>query len=50
MKQNLKSTDVVQGRLGNCWYVSALSIITNNDELIKGKSIDKCSNNPEYFL
>jgi hypothetical protein len=31
MSKNLKSTDVVQGNLGDCWYVSALSIITSND-------------------
>ena len=31
MCEDLKSTDVIQGKLGNCWYVSALSIIANND-------------------
>jgi len=41
MKRDLKSTDIVQGLLGNCWYVSALSIITQNDEYIKGKSVEK---------
>jgi hypothetical protein len=39
MKKDLKSTDIVQGMLGNCWYVSALSIITQNDEHIKGKAV-----------
>jgi hypothetical protein len=29
--KDLKATDVVQGKLGNCWYVSALSTITLND-------------------
>jgi hypothetical protein len=38
MTENLQSTDVVQGKLGNCWYVSALSIIANDDTYIKGKS------------
>jgi hypothetical protein len=32
---------VVQGKLGNCWYVSALSIIANDDTFIKGKSLNK---------
>lgn len=41
MKRNLKSTDIVQGMLGDCWYVSALSIITQNDEYIKGRSLEK---------
>ena len=50
MKQNLLSTDVVQGKLGNCWYVSALSIIANNDEYIKGKSLQKCKNNSDFLL
>lgn len=39
MKKDLKSTDIIQGTLGNCWYVSALSIITQNDQYIKGKKL-----------
>ena len=39
MTKDLRSTDVVQGKLGDCWFVSALSIIANNDEYIRGKSI-----------
>lgn len=39
MKKDLKSTDIVQGMLGDCWYVSALSIITQNDQYVKGKPI-----------
>lgn len=31
----------MQGKLGDCWLVSALSIITADDELVKGKTIDK---------
>lgn len=46
MKSDLKSTDIVQGNLGDCWYVSALSIITQNDEYIKGKSVDKLKRFP----
>ncbi len=46
MKNNLKSTDIVQGTLGDCWYVSALSIITQNDQYIKGKPMDQLKLNP----
>lgn len=35
---NLVANDIIQGKLGDCWYVSALSIITSNDQLVKGKS------------
>jgi hypothetical protein len=40
--KELKSTDVVQGKLGDCWYISALSTITLQDEYIKGKPISRC--------
>jgi hypothetical protein len=33
---------VVQGKLGNCWYVSALSTITLNDKYIKGTKLKDC--------
>jgi hypothetical protein len=36
---NLIANDIIQGKLGDCWYVSALSIITSNDEFVKGKSL-----------
>jgi hypothetical protein len=49
MNDDLKSTDVVQGKVGDCWYVSALSIIATNDEYIKGKSIDKCEKDPSLL-
>lgn len=39
MNKTLKATDVVQGKLGDCWYVSALSIITLDDLYVKGKPI-----------
>jgi hypothetical protein len=32
------ANDIIQGKLGNCWYVSSLSIITSNHEYIIGKS------------
>ena len=37
MSSNLSANDVVQGKLGDCWLVSSLSIIASNDEYIKGK-------------
>lgn len=49
MKNDLKSTDIVQGNLGDCWYVSALSIITQNDEYIKGKSFEKLKRQPSML-
>ena len=49
MKPNLQSTDVVQGKLGDCWYVSALSIIANDDTYIKGQSLEICQKKPSYL-
>ena len=37
--ENLTANDIVQGRLGDCWFVSALSIVASNDEYIKGKPL-----------
>ena len=31
LSDNLKTTDVMQGKIGNCWFVSSLSIIANDD-------------------
>jgi hypothetical protein len=28
---NLVANDIVQGKIGDCWLVSAISIITSND-------------------
>ena len=39
MNKNLSANDVVQGKLGDCWYVSSLSIIASDDEFIKGKTL-----------
>jgi hypothetical protein len=37
MEGNLSPNDVRQGKLGDCWLVSSLSVIAANDEYIKGK-------------
>lgn len=42
MEKTLEANDVVQGKLGDCWFVSSLSIIANNEEYIRGASLDKC--------
>lgn len=47
---NLVANDIIQGKLGDCWYVSALSIITSNDELVKGKSIKEAKVDPQTAL
>lgn len=31
MEGKLSPNDVVQGNIGDCWYVSSLSIIATND-------------------
>lgn len=47
--EDLVANDIVQGKIGDCWFVSALSIITSNDEYVKGKSIKECKSSPEYL-
>ena len=42
MEGDLTGNDVVQGKLGNCWYVSSLSIIASNQEYLKGRSMSDC--------
>jgi len=32
------SNEVVQGAIGNCWFIGALSVIATRDELIRGGS------------
>lgn len=38
--RQISPNDVVQGKLGDCWFVSSLSIIANNDEYLKGKPVE----------
>ncbi len=30
------SNEVVQGQMGNCWFISALSVLADRDEFIRG--------------
>ena len=32
----------MQGKIGDCWYVSSLSIIANNPEYVKGRAYNEC--------
>jgi hypothetical protein len=50
MEGQLSPNDVVQGKLGDCWYVSSLSIIANNEEYLKGKPIDQCRKSQELSV
>lgn len=43
------TTDVMQGKIGNCWLVSSLSIIANNDEYIIGKDLKKIKGKDDKF-
>jgi len=40
MKGGLQANDVIQGAVGNCWFIGALSVIATRDELLIGK-LDK---------
>ena len=42
MEDKLNANQVVQGNIGDCWYVSSLSIIANREEYIKGYPYDRC--------
>lgn len=44
VKQNAESSDVLQGYLGDCWLIGALSVVAAHDELLRGDfnpSMDK---------
>lgn len=30
------ANEVLQGKLGDCWFISALSVLASKDELIRG--------------
>jgi len=34
--ENISSNDVIQGSLGDCWFIGALSVLAIRDELIRG--------------
>lgn len=36
VKGDAAANEVKQGKLGNCWFISALSVIAGRDELIRG--------------
>lgn len=35
--EGAQSSDVKQGMLGDCWLISALSLIASEDDYIRGK-------------
>ena len=42
MEGPLNANHVMQGNIGDCWYISSLSIIATKEEYIKGMPIEKC--------
>ena len=36
MKGDAASNEVIQGQLGNCWFISALSVLADRDDLLRG--------------
>lgn len=40
--KNLSANDIVQGKLGDCWFVSSLSIVSRDDTYVKGKPLKEC--------
>jgi|LauGreDrversion4_2_1035121.scaffolds.fasta_scaffold119917_1 hypothetical protein len=35
-KSGASANDVKQGYIGDCWFISALSVLASRDELLKG--------------
>jgi hypothetical protein len=40
MKDDAASNEVLQGDLGDCWFISALSVLADRDDLIRGGGED----------
>lgn len=40
MKGDAASNEVIQGQLGNCWFISALSVLADRDALLRGGGED----------
>ena len=38
----IESNDVIQGRLGDCWFISVLSVLATKDYLLRCKFNEKC--------
>lgn len=47
MKGDAASNEVIQGQLGNCWFISALSVLADRDDMLRGggEDIDTANEN-----
>jgi hypothetical protein len=39
MPTDLKSGDVIQGTIGDCWFISSMSIIAQDDKYLRGQNL-----------